>query len=199
MNKTSRREKMKTKENIKKIFGIVLMVSVISWVAGSGLHAADTDAQVPLASEQTIDVASAINTSSFTLVSNTFEAQKPTLNLDLSRVRTRESGFGKVESALYTTSMVSLIALNVADYFSTKEALKHEGLAEGNPIMKPFVKNDLAFAAVKLGITIGNYYFMKKLHKKNKTLAWVLSVASNFAMSYIVANNLKMIQSVEGR
>lgn len=31
-----------------------------------------------------------------------------------------------------------------------------------------------------------------------KTLAWVVSIASHFAMSYVVANNLKMINSVQG-
>ena len=47
--------------------------------------------------------------------------------------------------------MVAMVALNVGDFLSTSEALKYPGLAEGNPIMKPFVKNPYAFAAVKPG------------------------------------------------
>jgi hypothetical protein len=196
MNKKTRREKMKT----KKILGIILMASFLSW--GSVISATDSDSQI----------ASAVST--FTLTSYTpparnlnltyqpqthldIQPQNTPINPEIPQVVFRESGLSKVESALYTTSLVSLLALNVADYFSTREALKHEGLSEGNPLMKPFVKNDLTFAAVKIGLTIGNHIFMKSLHRKNKTLAWVLSIASNFAMSYIVANNLKMIGSVQ--
>ena len=102
----------------------------------------------------------------------------------------------KIENSFFTTSMVTLAALNVADYFTTITALKHEGLAEGNPMMKPFVDNEWAFAAVKIGLTTGNYFLLKNIHKKNKTLAWILSTAGNFVMSYIVARNLKMIDSM---
>lgn len=186
----------------KKIFGIILMASFLSW--GSVISAADTDSQI------------AADVSTFTLTANTpparnlnltyqpqtqinIEPQSTVINPEIPQVLIREASFAKVENALYTTSLVSLLALNVADYFSTREALKHEGLGEGNPLMKPFVKNDLTFAAVKLGLTLGNHLFMKSLHQKNKTLAWVLSIASNFAMSYVVANNLKMISSVQGQ
>ena len=186
----------------KKIFGIILMASLMSW--GSVISAADIDSQI------------AVDVSTFTLTSNTppardlnlnYQPQKPinikpqntVINPNTPRVVFRESGLAQVENALYTTSLISLVALNVADYFSTRKALQYEGLSEGNPLMKPFVKNDLTFAAVKLGLTISNHLFMKKLHKKNKTLAWVLSVASNFAMSYVVANNLKMISSAQNQ
>ena len=171
----------------KKIFGIILIASFLSW--GPALIATDTDSQI------------AVDVSTFTLLANTpparnlslnyqpqtslnLKPQNTLINPEIPQVVIREASFAKVESALYTTSLISLVALNVADYFSTREALKHEGLSEGNPLMKPFVKNDLTFAAVKLGLTISNHLFMKSLHKKNKTLAWVLSIASNFAMSY---------------
>jgi len=117
--------------------------------------------------------------------------------LTASRYFNTQNKSKKIENAFFTTSMVTLAALNVADYFTTMNALKYEGLAEGNPIMKPFVKREWAFAAVKIGVTAGNYFLLKNIHKKNKTLAWILSSAGNFIMSYIVARNLKMIDSMK--
>lgn len=186
----------------KKIFGFILIASFLSW--GSVISAADTDSQI------------AVDVSTFTLSSITPPARELNLNYEPQpqidskpqnvvinpnppRVVFRESGLSQVENALYTTSLISLVALNVADYLSTRKALQYEGLSEGNPLMKPFVKNDLAFAAVKIGLTLSTHLFMKNLHRNNKTLAWVLSVASNFAMSYVVANNLKMISSVQNQ
>jgi hypothetical protein len=110
------------------------------------------------------------------------------------RLKTR-----KIESTLFTSSLITFTALNVADYFSTREALKYPGLEEGNPLMKPFVKNPYAFAAVKLSISTLSYYSMKSLFKKNKRMAWVMSLASNLALSYIVANNFRMIHKAQGR
>jgi len=92
---------------------------------------------------------------------------------------------------------VTLTALNIADALTTLQALKYDGLTEGNPVMKPFVNNVYLFTAVKLGVTTLNYYLLKKLHKKNKTLAWVLSMTANLVMSYVVANNIRMINSVQ--
>jgi hypothetical protein len=94
---------------------------------------------------------------------------------------------------------LTLTALNIADVVTTTQALKHDGLTEGNPVMKPFAKNVYLFTAVKLGISALNYHLLKKLHKKNKTLAWVLSMTANLVMSYVVANNVRMIQGARAR
>jgi len=102
----------------------------------------------------------------------------------------------KFQNSLYTSSLITLTALNVADYFSTVQALKHKELEEANPAMKPIAKNIYLFTAVKLGVAALDIYILKNLYKKNKPLAWILSVAANFAMSYVVANNIKMIQNV---
>lgn len=102
----------------------------------------------------------------------------------------------RLENSLYTASLLTLTALNVADYISTVKALQLPGLEEGNPIMRPFTKNILLFSSIKLGITALDFYLLKKIHKKNKTLGWVLSIAGNFAMSYVVSNNIRKIQSV---
>ena len=102
-----------------------------------------------------------------------------------------------LENAVFNVNLAYLAALNVADYFTTREALKHEELAEANPIMRPFVGNDFAFAAVKVGLTAGSYLLLKGLYKKNKPLAWAASLVANLALSYVVVNNLRMIESVQ--
>ncbi len=99
----------------------------------------------------------------------------------------------------FNASLLAMVALNVADYLSTKEALKYPGLSEGNPMMKPFVKNPYVFAAVKVGFTALTYLSMKSIYKRSKPLGMILSVASNFAMSYVVANNFKMINIAKAR
>jgi hypothetical protein len=98
--------------------------------------------------------------------------------------------------SLHTASLLTLTALNIVDYASSIRALRHPGLEEGNPILRPFTKNMLLFSAVKLGMTALDYYVLKSIYKKNKTLGWVLSIAGNIAMSYIVSQNIRKIQSV---
>lgn len=156
---------------------------------------------------------------------STYEKKSP-LNLELFQLIKKENVSGKIEQAikqnkikstykpnkvlkrylkarqvkrsLYTTSLITLVGLNVADYFSTKEALKYNGLKEGNPLMKPFVKNSLLFGVVKLGVTAYSYHFMQNLYKKNKRAAWLVSVISNLALSYIVFNNMRLINKHRG-
>ncbi|MCK4814681.1 hypothetical protein KA005_02835 [bacterium] len=107
----------------------------------------------------------------------------------------KKSTFG---DSLFTSSLITLTALNVADFFTTRQALKLPGLTEGNPFMKPFVKSTLLFTGVKLGITALDLLFLKKVYKKNKVLGWALSLAANFAMSYVVSNNMRLIQQARG-
>jgi hypothetical protein len=101
-----------------------------------------------------------------------------------------------MENSLFTASLLTLTALNIADYVSTVKALQLPGLKEGNPIMRPFTKNILLFSAVKIGLTTLDFCLLKSIYKKNKTLGWILSIAGNFAMSYIVSNNIHKIQAV---
>lgn len=100
-------------------------------------------------------------------------------------------------SILYNSSIVSVVVLNVADYILTTEALKHERLVESNPFVRAYSKNPALMATVKLGWTVANYHLMKKLYKKNKKLAWVVSAISNLALSYVVANNIRLINKVK--
>jgi Domain of unknown function (DUF5658) len=105
----------------------------------------------------------------------------------------------RLEKGLFTASLVTLTALNIADYFSTRRALKSSGLVEGNPLMKPFVKNAVLFAAVKAGTTALSVWGMKSLFKRDKTTAWVMTTLSNFLLSYVVSNNMRLVSRARPR
>lgn len=104
-----------------------------------------------------------------------------------------------VGKALFDANLALLIGLNVADYFSTIEALKHPGLEETNPLMKPFVNSPAAFAAIKAGTTALSYLSMKSVFKKNKTVAWIMTTASNVVLSYVVVNNMRLVRQARAR
>lgn len=106
---------------------------------------------------------------------------------------------GDAEKALFNVNLLALVGLNVADYFSTRAALNYPGLHESNPLMTPFVKSPAAFAAIKLGTTALTYLGLKAIFKKNRTVAWVLTTASNVVLSYVVANNMQMIHQARAR
>ena len=99
----------------------------------------------------------------------------------------------KIENILYTIPLITFVALNIVDYYSTQEGLKYNYLKEGNPIMKPFVKNPYLFAIVKIGLTAFSCHIMQKLHKKDKKLAWMLSIFNNLLYYYFVSKNLTLI------
>ncbi len=101
--------------------------------------------------------------------------------------------------AFFDANLVLMVGLNVADYFSTREALKYPGLTETNPLMRPFVKSPVAFAAIKAGTTALSYLSMRAIFKRNKTVAWVMTTASNVLLSYVVANNVRLIQGARAR
>jgi hypothetical protein len=116
----------------------------------------------------------------------------------------RPQGFGsfggeRLEKGFFTASLIAMTALNVADYISTRQALKYPGLSEGNPLMKPFVKNAVLFAAVKAGTTVLSVWGMKSLFKRDKTTAWILTTVSNFLLSYVVANNMRLVSRMRPR
>jgi hypothetical protein len=101
--------------------------------------------------------------------------------------------------AFFDANLALMVGLNVADYFSTRSALKYPGLCEINPLMKPFVKSPAAFAAVKFGTTALSYLSMKAIFKKNRKMAWIMTTASNALLSYVVANNMRLIQGARAR
>ncbi|HYA49400.1 MAG TPA: DUF5658 family protein, partial [Burkholderiales bacterium] len=100
--------------------------------------------------------------------------EEPTYVLQLDLVSTRPMTVfrpsGASEKTLFEVNLLAMVALNVADYFSTRAALKYPGLSEANPLMQPFVKSPAAFAVAKIGTTALTYWSMKALFKKNRTV-----------------------------
>ena len=105
-------------------------------------------------------------------------------------------GFGDVA---FKSSLVTVFALNLGDYFLTKACLKYAGTSEGNPMMSGIVKNPNVFAAVKVGASALSVFLLDKIYKKDKILGWVMSVAINSAMSYVVYHNYSVLQQMRGR
>jgi hypothetical protein len=99
--------------------------------------------------------------------------------------------------SLFDANLALMVGLNVADYFATKKALKYPGMEETNPFMRPFVKSPVAFAAIKFGTTALTYVSFKAIFKRNKTVAWVMTTATNCLLSYVVANNVRLIQAAK--
>ena len=126
-------------------------------------------------------------------------APAPSSSLPINIVRPQGFGDGRLEKGFFTASIGAMIALNVADYITTRQALKYSGLSEGNPLMKPFVKNPYVFAAVKGGITVLSVWGMNKLFKRDRKMAWVMTTVSNFLLSYVVANNMRLVSRMRPR
>jgi hypothetical protein len=106
---------------------------------------------------------------------------------------------GRIGDAAFDVNLIAMVALNVADYISTTQAIKYPGLSEGNPLMKPFVKSPVTFAAVKIGMTAVSYFGFKALYKTSKPLAWLASTAANFLLGYAVSNNYRLIGIAKSR
>jgi len=101
--------------------------------------------------------------------------------------------------SVFDASVFSLVALHIADYYTTREALRYPGNQEANPWLKSITKVPAAFAIFKAGISAGTYFGLKSIYEKNKTLGWMISTFSNFGLSYIVFHNLKAIREARAR
>ncbi|MFQ6069085.1 MAG: DUF5658 family protein [Candidatus Aminicenantales bacterium] len=126
-------------------------------------------------------------------IEKALEPQKPHIVYEPNRILKNHLRAQSLNKGLYTGSLVMLLGLNIADYLTTREALKYSGLKEGNPLLAGMAKNPAIFAVAKIGIGVTSFYVMKKMYKKNKELAWIVSLAANFALSYVVYNNLRLI------
>lgn len=110
-------------------------------------------------------------------------------------------GFGGGASfgdAAFKSTLAAAFALNVADYFLTREALKYQG-REGNPMMKGIVTNPYLFAAVKIGASAVSVFLLDTIYKKSKVLGWVLTTAVNSAMTCVVLHNAGAVQQLKAR
>jgi hypothetical protein len=188
---------------LKKTGGIFLFFVLISSAALTASDLSPTLLDTPLppapASPLTnLDLIplspSGIQGHSFPIISYTATAVNSGQQYFVPRLKLSNPG-----ASLYKISLVSLVALNAADYFSTLEALKYSGVKEGNAMMKSVVRDPCAFAAIKIGFSALSYYSLKSLYKKNKPLAWTLSIVSNIAYSYVVSNNLRVIHRFKSK
>jgi hypothetical protein len=211
--------KKKEQTNIKKIITFTLVLVLLCWIP---LKAEKNNEKEVVALTQrsvftltTSEIPTPLEKPTLD-ASTIYELPKNTKTYDFTlkpiQLKTQETkypetyksikNFNKVhvfEKSLFEASLIANVILNAADYFSTREALKYDGLQEGNPFMKPFVKDDMTFAAVKIGLTVSNYFVMKKLFKRNKTLGWIVSIASNLALSYVVSTNMNHIYEARNR
>jgi hypothetical protein len=112
-------------------------------------------------------------------------------------VAPRLGGGSVLGNSLFKSTLAMGVALQVADYFLTKEALRYQGAAEGNPLMKGAVKNPYVFAAVKVGASAVSVFLLSTIYKKNKTLGWILSTVTNSLMTYVVLHNYGALRQVK--
>lgn len=203
--KMEARHKM-TKRHI--LYAVILTLFI--WTTVSLSMAAEETGEFPTAVSKA-DLTDSSSPATFKISTKEFhlknvESDDSAINLsltpDIARARTESQVSPQMivrnrkssNKSFFTVSVVTLAALNIADYLSTREALKYPCLCEGNPLMKGIAKNELLLAGVKLGVAACNYVLLKKLYKRNKTLALIISTAANVALSYVVANNMNMIQ-----
>jgi hypothetical protein len=200
-----------------KSWPIVILIALLFIFLGLPLKADESESKENLAMNEDAEVKSkandvnpalsekksSVNLKSFQLTEKGIKPYKIKLDFSPQQIDINPGSHQFVKkpknssSILYTSSLITLTCLNIADYYTTVKALKYEGLDETNPLMKPFTKNMLLYSTVKLGLTAYNYYFLKSLYKKDKTLAWAVSLVANFALTYVVANNLKNIQEAQ--
>jgi len=95
---------------------------------------------------------------------------------------------------MFTASLGLTVALNLGDYFTTREALRYPNLVEANPALVNITKNPLLFAGVKIVASALSLYLLDQIYKRSKPLGWVMSVAVNSLLTYAVINNYRAIQ-----
>ena len=87
---------------------------------------------------------------------------------------------------------ISFAGLQGLDIHSSRRGMKSGATREGNPLMRPFVGNDVAFIAIKACATLGTILVTEKLRKKRPKTAVVLAVAFNVGMAAVVAHNYRI-------
>ena len=83
---------------------------------------------------------------------------------------------------------VSFASLQAADVYTTIRGV-NAGAVEANPLMRPFAGNLAGLIAVKAGVTASSILLTRRLAKRHRTAAIVLSAALNSAGAAIVVHN----------
>jgi len=95
--------------------------------------------------------------------------------------------------AMYAAS----VALQGYDAYSTLTALKAGGV-EANPMMKTITKSPAAFIALKAGTAALSIMAAENMWKSgHKAAAIGVMVASNVAMSFVAANNARVLSQMK--
>lgn len=95
--------------------------------------------------------------------------------------------------AMYAAS----VALQGYDAYSTLTVLKAGGV-EANPMMKTITKSPAAFIALKAGTAALSIMAAENMWKSgHKAAAIGVMVASNVAMSFVAANNARVLSQIK--
>ena len=214
------REKHDFKESQRVLIVALLFTVVFAVVLSLPLKGEEREIKDGSASSESIQTENDIISKEFTLIqpkystnselfrpvskenkpyefSSNFSIKKTGAALDVYNRLNKRIKSERLQSSLFNTTLITSAILGAADFVTTVKALKYGSLQEANPLAKPLVKNPYVFALAKLGITALNYQLMKVLYKKDKKLAWVMSVVSNLALSYVVINNIRMIKKAQ--
>jgi hypothetical protein len=87
----------------------------------------------------------------------------------------------------------SFVALEALDIHSTRRALG-SGAVEANPAMRGLTGSSVGIVAVKAAGAAGLIFASEKIWKKNRAAAVVLMVATNSAMTWVVAHNYHAVR-----
>lgn len=182
--------------------GLDLVLAVLIALACSPLRA-EKASTVPPDAEEILLTALPDNTLSLGTLSRGLEGlglvSTPSLSPQPTALIPVRAGFWTTaKSGLFAASLASFMAMNAADYFLTREAMKFPEVSETNPLLRPIVKNDIVFALYKAGYVVLDTFLLSRLHGKNKPLAWALSLASNILVSLAVSHNLEQLDKVKG-
>jgi hypothetical protein len=191
----------------KKVWGLVVCSLLF---AGPALAANDVSANsqgfqiaLPISGETSLSDSFSLVSKAPTPESNPIPALDPGTENQAARYSNRPqfvTGMAPSPnggSSLFAATMVSLVALEAADYITTLKALKYPQCQEANPLMQAIVKNQYVFAAVKLGISYLSVRYLGGLRKRNPALAWVATALANGMLTYVVVNNWNVIQKLK--
>ena len=90
----------------------------------------------------------------------------------------------------FDLSLSILATLHGADFALTRDIIR-DGGRELNPFIRPFTRNDATLFIAKAAMMTVGHVLLKKLYRKNKTLAWIGSIALNVGMALVVIHNLR--------
>jgi len=93
-------------------------------------------------------------------------------------------------SKKFDASLYVMDVLNAGDLYFSMRAFDN-GYQELNPVLR-MARTDTAFVLSKVTLSVLNHIGLKWMYKKNRTVAWCMSIAANIALSYVVYKNWRL-------